>query len=477
MKAVSFFILVALLALHPLARGEAEADLAVGYAATYANSLGGDDNLEVLVANQVAGSNLINEQSGSPARLRIVGYYQSAQDGTNRTSTGGMVGWLANYDARISDVVDFGNATGADLVTYLCANNDSASIGAVAQAPGRYSSLNPGAVYFVVIAHEIGGHNYGLGHADSLLNPKTVMLHNYCGGGAQSYFTNPNVWLNGVRLLGDGNNCGQGGLIAGGDEAFFLSNAAQGVADRNARNNAGPKLDSVVYRWKFNLPAGGAPAGTVIADEISSAPATIRGTGATFTGEAVRLPGGATGNTAANSIAAYVDLPNGLVSALTDMTIEVWASPRSAQSWARILDFGRTTQAGDGLGAAGEYTGAPGSPAPGGTDSSDAITLTSAVGTDLGQRFEAKLNGAAVTLNSTLPTTAAALHHYAITFTDSAAGGRLKWYRDGQFITHLDVTWHLADLEDVNNWLGRSLWSGDAMAHTYFHEVRIHNAA
>ena len=224
-------------------------------------------------------------------------------------------------------------------------------------------------------------------------------------------------------------------------------------------------------------------AGARGAGDVAAAPATIRGTGATFTGDAVRLPGGTTGNVAANSIAAYIDLPNGIISSLTNMTVEVWANPRSAQNWARILDFGRTTQAGDGLGAAGEYTGTAGTAAPGVTDSSDDLMLTSTIGTDLGrQRFEAKLNGSAVTTDSGLPTTATVLHHYAITFADGAgsfgaAGGRFKWYRDGQFITHLDVNFHLVSIEDVNNWLGRSMFSGDSMSHIYYHEVRIHNAA
>ena len=310
---------MALLALETSVYGVAEADLVVGYAATYASSLGGDDNVEVFWANQMAGSNIVNEQSGSPEHIRITGYIQSAFDWTHNTTVGGIVGRLSGYDVNIRDVVDFGNSVGADLITYVC-ENIADGAGAVAQQPGRYSAFNPGVVYFVVLAHEMGGHNYGLTHADSLLNPKTIMLHNYCGGGAQSFYTNPNIWLNGVKLLGDGNNCGQGGLIAGGDEAYFLSNAAQGVADRYARNNAGPKLDSVVRRWKFNQAAGAAPASTVITDEVAAAPATIRGTGATFTGDAVRLPGGTTGNVAANSIAAYIDLPNGIISSLTILT-------------------------------------------------------------------------------------------------------------------------------------------------------------
>ena len=376
--------------------------------------------------------------------------------------------------------MDVGNAKGADLVTFICVSTEDGAA-AVAQQPGRYSAFDPGSFWAAVVAHELGGHNYGCDHRGGRAVPgqKTVMMHNYCEGGGSTppyFFSNPNIWLNGGRLLGEA-SC-LGAAVSGGDNAYLVSNSCQGVADSFARDIVGPSLGSVIRRWKFNLPAGAAPAGTVIADEVAAAPATVRGVGATFTGDAIRLPGGTTGNATANSIAAYVDLPNGTFSPLTNMTVEVWANPRSAQNFARILEIGRTVEAGDGLGAAGEYTGTPASPAPGATSGSDVIGLSACVGTDLNvQRFLGSLNGALQFIDSGLPTEATVLHHYAVSFTDTASGGTLRWYRDGQLITHIDVTWKLADIEDVNAWLGRSLWSGDAMSHMYFHDVRIHNTA
>ncbi len=109
--------------------------------------------------------------------------------------------------------------------------------------------------------------------------------------------------------------------------------------------------------------------------------------------------------------------------------------------------------------------------------------LSASIGTNLAQqRFEAKLNGTAVTLDSSLPTTPGVPHHFTLTFTDGigsfgSAGGRWEWFRDGEPIAYLDVNHHLADLEDVNNWLGRSLWSPDAMANVEYSEVRISNVA
>lgn len=472
---------LALLASPAWLHAAAEADLLAAYDASYASSVGGDDNAQVIIANAVAGSNAINDRSGTGARVRVVGYMASSANNYQTSTLGGYVGWMANGDSRLTDVVARGAALGADLVTYICAPVTSETAAAVAQQPGMYSSFGPGNFWSAIVAHELGGHNYGRSHSDGLLSPKSVMLHNYCGGGAAPpyLFTNAGLWFNGTRLVGDGNNCSQGGLINGGDNSLPSATSAQGVADRRERIVVGPRLDAVVRRWAFNRPAASAPAGTAVNDSVSgSAPAVVRGVGATFTGRGLRIPGGGTGNVAASSIAAYIDLPNGILSSNTNLTVEVWATPLSNPNWGRILDFGRPVQAGDGLGAAGEYTGAPGTAAPGTTSSSDSIMLSASIGTDLSaQRFEAKLDGTAVTLDAGLPTVAGVPHHYVLTFTSNGSGGRWQWFRDGDAVAFLDVTYPLSSIEDVNNWLGRSLWSGDSMANVEYAEVRLSNVA
>lgn len=468
----------------PVAFAAAEADLLVAYDQTHSGSVGGQDNANVLAANAVAGCNAVHERSGTGARIRIVGYYQAAQYLYQTTSKGGFVNWMASYDAHMTDVVDAGNARGADLVAWICVSTADGAA-AVAQQPGRYSAFDPGQFWTAVVAHELGGHNFGCDHRGGRLSPKTIMMHNYCEGGGSTppyIFSNPNIWLNGVKLLGDG-SC-LGAAVSGGDNAYLISTTCQGVADSVARVVTSPSLSNVVYRWCFTNAAGSAVAGTTSADLVSGASAIVRGLGATYTGKALRIPGGTTGNTAANAISAYIDLPNGIISAQTNLTIEIWATPLSAPNWARICDFGRPVQAGDGLGVSGEYTGTPGSAAPGVTSSSDDIMLSASIGTDINsQRFESKLNnGTAVTLDSVLPTVPGVPHHYAITFTDSigdfgAAGGRWQWYRDGDAVAYLDVNYHLSSLEDVNNWLGRSMWSSDSMANCDYAEVRISNVA
>lgn len=457
------------------AYAEAVSDLVVGYSSGQAARSGSQDALQAGVLVQVASANDAAARSGSPHRQRVAGFIQSADNCDGLTSTGGMVGWLSANNGHVADVRAYADYLGADLVTYIFQNGDS--VAGVAEQPGRYSAYN-NQVYWTYFAHESGGHNFGGNHGDAIINPMTVMGNNYCGGGgANGFYTNPNIWQNGVKLLGAG-NC-TGGTIYGGDDAYMLSNAAQGKADSWDRRVWGSNRYPITYRWQFNKPANTAPAGTVVTDEISGSQVIVRGQGATFTGTALRLPGGTTGNTAADSIAAYLDLPNGMFSAMPNFTIEVWATPRSAQNWMRVIDIGRTTEAGDGLGASGEYTGAAGSAAPGNTTAYDDLMLSASIGTNLSsQRFEAKLGGTgAVTADSGLATTAGDLHHYAITFADTTTGGTIKWFRDGALIKTLAVTFHSASLHDVNNWLGRSLYSGDAVANIDYLDVRIQSVA
>lgn len=474
---IRIFLLAVLLSggASTLVLAEATSDVFVGYSGTWRAGMGGTDQANAAIYNQFGGANNIAAASGASHRMNVIGTKESAHDAHLQVNNGDMIGWMRNYDVRVRDFIDAGNYLGADQFVYI---GDMADNGSAAQAeqPGRFSSIEQAWLWYIIVAHETGGHNYGLDHRDGTVNPKTIMVHNYCGGGAQPWLTNPNIWLNGVKLLGTG-NC-QGGATYGGDDAYKASTTSQGMADISERRAWG-SVRLLDYRWQFNKPAGPLSAGTTILDEVSGAPVTVRGQGATFTGTGLRLPGGTTGNMAADSIAAYLDLPNGMFSAMPSFTIEIWATPQSGENWMRLIDIGRTTEAGDGLGAAGEFTGASGSPAPGGTTAYDNLMLTAAIGNSLNnQRFEAKLGGtAAVTADSALATTAGQPHHYAITFADSTDGGTIKWFRDGVLMRTLNVPFHSASLSDVNNWLGRSMYSGDAMARMDYHEVCIQDAA
>lgn len=248
----------------------------------------------------------------------------------------------------------------------------------------------------------------------------------------------------------------------------------------------------LVHRWSFNQSGGAAAPGTSVTDSIGNAAATIRGVGATFDGSAVVLPGTTNGNQPASTISAYLDLPNGMISSKTNLTVEIWATPLSYQQFQRLLDFGRITQAGDGLGAAGEITGLANT-APGTTGSFDGFTLTLARGTAGNisqQRFETRINGIGAgdttgqygISDTNLATTSGTEYHYVLTFqsgigTYSSTGGRASWYRNGTLVATLDTSFRLNQIQDVNNWLGRSHWSADRNTHAAYNEVRVYDYA
>ena len=244
-----------------------------------------------------------------------------------------------------------------------------------------------------------------------------------------------------------------------------------------------PTRGALVNRWSFDNASGAAPAGTALTDSVSGATASVRGKNSTFSGTTLTLTGTTNGNQTAANIAGYVDLPNGLISSKTNLTVEIWATPLSAANWMRVFDFGRVNTAGVGGGAPGEITGTT-TTASGTTSASDNLMLSFCQGTNLSsQRMEALLNGAnAVTLNSTLTTVAGTQYHYVMTFEDGVgpygtSGGMMTWYRNGAVVATGAVPFRLSALEDVNNWLGRSQWSGDQTANAAFNEARIYDHA
>jgi autotransporter-associated beta strand protein len=469
-----------------LAHATIDADVAFSYSLDAATRSGGEQNMQVNLANVIAGANVILDNSQTGVHWRIAGYYQSTANPSG-LDIGTVLGYLAGTDTNYTDVRSFGASVGADLVQYICYGTGAAGI---AYQPGNYSVIAQQYVWYIVNAHELG-HNYGCAHADGRGftgtngSPyRTVMLHNYCGGTSIPYFSNPNLYYQGMPLLGNASdNCSTGSLISSGNNAGRIAGAAVSKAAYRTRTTVAPNLTNVVHHWMFTNAAGVASAGSAIPDLVSGAQAVVRGSNAVFSGSGLRLPGGTTGNRAVDTMAAYIDLPNKLASTQTNLTIEIWATPLSSQFSQPVFSFGRTAQTGNG--ASGEWTGAVGSAAPGVTSSYDELALSFDIGSSgLGQQrlISAGYGLSTNTTDVAMPTLAGAQQCYTITFQDGAgtngsAGGRVTWYRNGDMVAWQDVKFHLSDLEDVNNWLGRSQVSTNANANAEYAEVRISNVA
>ncbi len=239
-----------------------------------------------------------------------------------------------------------------------------------------------------------------------------------------------------------------------------------------------PAQADLTNRWSFNEPTGNATAGTAMIDSISGAVASVEGNGSTFTGTGLTITGTTNGNQTAAAISGYVNLPNGIFSSKTNLTVEIWAAPLSYKANARMFDFGRSS-GGSGGGAAGEIIDS--GTAPGNQAASDAVYVNFCLNSIDTQRMKAWLNGTQMVQNdTTLLTTSGAMHHYVFTFQDGvgafgSAGGRMTWYRNGAPVTTADVNFRLQNIEDVNNWLGRSNFTNDLLSHANYNEVRLYD--
>jgi hypothetical protein len=168
----------------------------------------------------------------------------------------------------------------------------------------------------------------------------------------------------------------------------------------------------------------------------------------------------ASGTVVLNGSGAYVDLPNGLVSSLTSITIEAWLTDNNSGTWARIFDFGNSTGGEDVPGNGTQYVFV--TPQAGGGNLLLGITVGSG---------EQNIGWA----GTRLP--AGTLKHVVWTSDAATQTGRL--YVDGvQVGENLALTLTPADLGfTVNNWIGRSQWSGDPFLNASMTEFRIYDGA
>ncbi|WP_193211578.1 PQQ-dependent sugar dehydrogenase [Luteolibacter marinus] len=232
---------------------------------------------------------------------------------------------------------------------------------------------------------------------------------------------------------------------------------------------------TVTHRWNFNS-TGPATHGTVISDQISSAPGVIVGNGAVRSGTQLTLPGTTNGNAIPSGNSAYFDLPNGIISSKTNLTLEIWATVHSAKTWQRLFDFGRMN-----LSGSGEIPH-DSAIAPSGSQARDSFMLSvSRDGLLSQQRFSGRIDGGTEYLtDNSFAIAANTQYHFVATYqsgvgTFAATGGRITWYRNGVATGQVDLPFRLAELEDVNNWLGRSQWSNDSNANISYNDVRLYD--
>lgn len=213
----------------------------------------------------------------------------------------------------------------------------------------------------------------------------------------------------------------------------------------------------LVHRYSFNETSG-----TVVKDSVGSADGVLKGSGGAFDGSGkLVLPGGVTSNVAADALAGYVDLPNGIISVLTNATFEAWVTydGGTASLWQRIFDFGTS--------ATGENV------ANGNGDYLFLCPVTSAQTIRFAVRDPAT-QSETVIANSATVLAGGVEACLTVSYDHTANASRV--YSNGVLIASAPASVALSTIHDVNNWLGRSQWD-DAMFQGSYDEFRIYNTA
>ena len=233
-----------------------------------------------------------------------------------------------------------------------------------------------------------------------------------------------------------------------------------------------PLNAALVDMWTFNDVGLGAVSDGATSVGVNGGIAVMRGAGvssiSTPGSRGIDLPGGG------SATAGYIDLPNGLVSAGTEITMNTWVSINGIQGWSRIFDFG-STNTGSGT-QGGELLG-PG----GGGEGMEYIMISAMNGTDQNtHRLEYRENQ--VTLNTTDGSSVYTLgsqHLWTFVWDDIGGGQATQaYYFDGNLVAQsTPFNASLTNLNDVNNWLGRSNWTGDANTDGTYDQFEIYNTA
>jgi hypothetical protein len=234
-----------------------------------------------------------------------------------------------------------------------------------------------------------------------------------------------------------------GGAADGGAAGSGNSSGTGGTIPLNTR---------VIHRYSFD------GSGTEATDSIGAAHGTIQG-GATLDGDGkVTLAGGTSDQ--------FVDLPNGLISALEETTIEAWIewNGDGGWFWQRVFDFGNSN-AGEG------QQGSTGTTHFSLALESNFTRLDFDADPAAGQATWRETYGGGM---------GAGAHHIVATFSSEPGNQMIACYVDGTPIgdpTSVPDGESLSDLDDVNNWLGRAQWDVDDDFDGTFHEFRIYDIA
>jgi hypothetical protein len=332
------------------------------------------------------------------------------------------------------------NAAAGDLTL-----GNSASGSGVLNKQGAHTLTVLSNLTFIGSAHVAAGQlQVGNGGASGSLGSLAVAVD----VGAALVFNRGDTFQIGNAISGAGSviKRGTGTMQLNG----VLSNTGPTIVEAGTLQIVSQPVSVLKHRWSFN---------GNLTDSAGANNAVVVDVGAnntTLTSSNITLAGGS------RSASDYVSLGGGLLPKDgSPVTIELWATQMSAQNWSRIFDVGSST--------------------------ADYLFMSWSQGTATTQDRVEWQDATKTTMDNTCaPYTLGTEYHIAMVVQPGVGSGgntRATWYVAptssslGAARGTFDTANVLANLNDVNFWLGRSEYGGDSTANASYDEVRLWNRA
>ncbi len=174
---------------------------------------------------------------------------------------------------------------------------------------------------------------------------------------------------------------------------------------------------------------------------------------------ATRLSGRGFAQLQGGALNQYIDLPNGLISGLTDATFEVWITWDGGPAWQRVFDFGdSTSMIEDERNGGRSY-----------------LFLSPHGSGDFVRAVYRSPMAREVIIDATPALQVGVQSYTAVVFDDSH--DRMRLYIDGGLVGEVALDGKLSRIHDVNDWLGQSQFAVDPAFAGEIDEFRVYDAA
>jgi len=229
--------------------------------------------------------------------------------------------------------------------------------------------------------------------------------------------------------------------LAGSIDEFRIYDSALTSEEVSQDYCDGPDVISPVLVHRYSFKDGD----TEAVDSVGDANGTLVN-GASISGNAVQLDGD-------ND---YVNLPGGLITGFTSVTIEAWFEVDVQQTWQRVFDFGDTNPSGNGRYYIFFTTQAG--------DMTSRLAISDA---DPGFDYEEIAFGPAI--DNDVPVYIACVY--------DGCNDTMNLYVDGMLMDSIPVSIDLSVVDNVYSYLGRSLYNTDPYLEGSIDEFRIYSSA